>query len=103
MQQTNQNIGMIPRFPAMQDQREEVSEKGEDMDKLQELERRIDEYQEQTLAAEKAAFNQLKVYPQPTEPLTAQEILRREMFRHHTRVLLLNQVKEWIAELQEME
>ena len=69
------------------------------MDKLSELKKRIDQYLEHTLAAEKTALEKLQTYPKPKEELTPVDILKREMLRHHTRSLILNEVKEWIDDL----
>lgn len=70
------------------------------MDRLFELEQRIDEYRKHARTAEEAALQKLKEYPPYNEPLTEVYVLRRELLRHHTRVLLLDELKEWIAELQ---
>jgi hypothetical protein len=70
------------------------------MDRLFELEQRIDEYRKHARTAEDAALQKLKEYPPYNRPLTEVDVMRRELLRHHTRVLLLDELKEWIAELQ---
>lgn len=70
------------------------------MDKLTELEQRINEYRRHAFAAEKAALQKLATYPPFDRPLSESEVLRRELFRHHTRTLLLDEIKQWIAELR---
>ena len=35
-------------------------------------------------------------------PFSAVDVLRRELFRHHTRTLLLNELQQWIGELKGM-
>jgi hypothetical protein len=72
------------------------------MDKLSELEQRIKEYKQQSLKAEKIALQKLTKYPPYNRPLSAVDVLRRELFRHHTRTLLLNELQQWIAELKGM-
>ena len=72
------------------------------MDKLSELEQRIEEYKQQSLKAEKIALQKLTTYPPYNKPLSAVDVLRRELFRHHTRTLLLNELQQWIAELKGM-
>ena len=72
------------------------------MDKLSELEQRIEEYKQQSLRAEKIALQKLTTYPPYNKPLSAVDVLRRELFRHHTRILLLNELQQWIAELKGM-
>ena len=72
------------------------------MDKLSELEQRIEEYKQQSLKAEKIALQKLTKYPPYNRPLSAVDVLRRELLRHHTRTLLLNELRQWIAELKGM-
>lgn len=69
-------------------------------DKLAELEKRIDEYLQHSLDAEKVALEKLSEYPQQKESSSPVEILRRERLRHHTQSLLLKEIKEWIHELK---
>ena len=69
-------------------------------DKLAKLEKRIDEYLEHSLDAEKVALDKLSEYPQHEESSSPVEILRRERLRHHTQSLLLKEIKEWIHELK---
>ena len=69
------------------------------MDKLVELEDRIKEYRQHCMNAEKTAMEKLKGYPRQ-EALSPVEVLRRELLRHHTRVLLLDEINEWIEELK---
>jgi hypothetical protein len=75
---------------------------GKIMDKLSELEQRIEEYKQQSLKAEKIALQKLTKYPPYNRPLSAVDVLRRELLRHHTRTLLLNELQQWIAELKGM-
>lgn len=72
------------------------------MDALSELEQRIDEYRKHALNAEKVALRKLSLYPPFNRPLSEVEVLRRELLRHHTRTLLLDELKQWIAELRGM-
>lgn len=72
------------------------------MDKLSELEQRIEEYKQQSLKAEKIALQKLTKYPPYNRPLSAVDVLRRELLRHHTRTLLLNELRQWITELKGM-
>jgi hypothetical protein len=69
-------------------------------DKLDELEKRIDKYMQQSLEAERVALEKLATYPESEEPLSPVEVLKRERFRHHTRSLLLKEIKDWIHELE---
>jgi hypothetical protein len=69
-------------------------------DKLDELEKRIDKYMQQSLEAERIALEKLESYPQSTEPSSPVEVLKRERLRHHTQSLLLKEIKEWIHELK---
>jgi hypothetical protein len=75
---------------------------GEIMDKLSELEQRLEEYRKHSFKAEQTALQKLAIYPPFSRPLTAVDILRRELLRHHTRTLLLDEMKQWIAELRGM-
>ncbi len=70
------------------------------VDKLAELEKRINEYMHQSLEAEKVALKKLESYPPSTEPSSPVEVLKRERLRHHTRSLLLKEIKDWIHELK---
>ena len=70
------------------------------MDKIYELEQRLKEYKQQSKRAEEAAMKQLRSYPERTSALTADEVLRRELLRHHTRLILLDEIEEWIDELK---
>lgn len=70
------------------------------MDKITELEQRIDEYRQHSLMAEKIALQKLRNYAKPEGTPAPSEVLRRELLRHHTRTLLLDEVKQWIQELQ---
>lgn len=70
------------------------------MDKIYELEQRLKEYKQQSKRAEEAALKQLLTYPERSGTLTADEVLRRELLRHHTRLLLLDEIEEWIDELR---
>ena len=70
------------------------------MDKIVELEQRLEEYKKHSLNAEKIALQKLKDYPKRDDPLSPIEVLRRELLRHHTRTLLLNEIKQWIEELK---
>jgi hypothetical protein len=69
------------------------------MDKLVELEDRIKEYRQHCMNAEKTAVEKLKGYPRQTA-LSPIEVLRRELLRHHTRVLLLDEIAQWIEEIK---
>lgn len=70
------------------------------MNKIHELEQRIDEFRKHSLAAEQVALQKLQTYPRHNENLSPAEVLRRELLRHHTRTVLLNEVKQWIQELK---
>jgi hypothetical protein len=70
------------------------------MDRLFELEERIDEYRKHAHSAEEAALQKLKEFPPFDKPLSEVEVLRRELLRHHTRVLLLDELTQWITELK---
>ncbi len=72
------------------------------MDKLSELEQRLEEYRKHSFKAEQMALQKLALYPPFNRPLTAVDILRRELLRHHTRTLLLDEMKQWILELRGM-
>ena len=72
------------------------------MDQLAELEHHIEEYKQQSLKAEKIALQKLTKYPPYNRPLSAVDVLRRELFRHHTRTLLLNELQQWITDLKGM-
>lgn len=72
------------------------------MDKLSELEQRLEEYKKHSFKAEQTALRKLALYPPFNRPLTAVDILRRELLRHHTRTLLLEEMKQWILELKGM-
>lgn len=72
------------------------------MDKLSELEQRLEEYRRHSFKAEQTALRKLAIYPPFNRPLTAVDILRRELLRHHTRTLLLDEMKQWILELRGM-
>jgi hypothetical protein len=72
------------------------------MDKLSELEQRLEEYRKHSFKAEQTALRKLAIYPPFNRPLTAVDILRRELLRHHTRTLLLDEMKQWILELRGM-
>lgn len=72
------------------------------MNRLVELKQRIDEYKQHSLKAETTARDKLRRYPQATTPLSPAEVLRREVLRHHTRTLLLNEILDWIGELEGM-
>jgi len=69
-------------------------------EKLTALERRIDDYMQQCLDAEKIALQKLSLYPQSQEPLLPVDVLRRERWRHHTRSLMLKEIQGWIRELR---
>ena len=70
------------------------------MDKISELEQRLEEYKQHSLNAEKMALKKLRAYPEYDGTLTPNEVLRRELLRHHTRTLLLDEIKQWIEELK---
>ncbi len=70
------------------------------MDKISELEQRIDEYRKHSIVAEKVALRKLQSLPRNEEKMGPNEVLRRELFRHHTRTLLLDELKLWIEELK---
>ena len=70
------------------------------MDKIAELEQRLKEYQKHTRNAEQKALEILHTYPRRGEPLSPVEVLRRELLRHHTRILLLDEIMGWIDELK---
>ena len=70
------------------------------MDRLDELEQRIDEYRRHSQTAEDVALQKLQQYPQSNGELSPVEVLRRELLRHHTRTLLLDEIKQWIEELK---
>ncbi len=72
------------------------------MDKIAELEQRLNEYKRQSQIAEDVALKKLQQYPQGKKELSPVEVLRRELLRHHTRTLLLNEIKQWIEELKGM-
>ena len=72
------------------------------MDKLSELEQRLEEYKKHSFKAEQMALQKLALYPPFNRPLTAVDILRRELLRHHTRTLLLDEMNQWILELKGM-
>lgn len=70
------------------------------MDKIIELEQRIDEYRKHSLTAEQVALQKLQTFPRHNQALSPAEVLRRELLRHHTRTLLLDEVIQWIQELK---
>lgn len=70
------------------------------MDKITELEQRIDEYRKHSVVAEKVALRKLESLPRYQQEMNPQEVLRRELLRHHTRTLLLDEIKLWIEELK---
>lgn len=71
------------------------------MDRLFELEQRLDEYRKHSVTAKEAALQKLKEYPPFNDKgLSPADILRRELHRHSTRLVLLDEVKEWITELK---
>ena len=72
------------------------------MDKISELEQRLKEYQQHSGNAKAMALEKLKTYPQRSDPLSPVEVLRRELLRHHTRLVLLDEIAEWIEELKGM-
>jgi len=72
------------------------------MDKLSELEQRLDEYKKHSCKAEQMALQKLALYPPFNRTMTAADVLRRELLRHHTRTLLLDEMKQWILELKGM-
>ena len=72
------------------------------MDKLEELKQRLQEYMQHSREAEKAALKKIHGYPERKVELTEADVLRRELLRHHTRILLLDEIQEWINELQGM-
>ena len=72
------------------------------MDKLLELEQRLEEYKKHSSRAEQLALQKLAMYPPFNRPLAAVDVLRRELLRHHTRMLLLDEIAEWISELKGM-
>lgn len=72
------------------------------MDKLAELEQRIEEFKKHSVKAEKTALQKLAMYPPFNRPLTAVDVLRRELLRHHTRTILLDEIMQWISELRGM-
>ncbi|PID57378.1 hypothetical protein CSB45_07585 [candidate division KSB3 bacterium] len=72
------------------------------MDKLRELEKRIQEYVQHAKEAENAALEKIREYPERKIEMTEADVLRRELLRHHTRILLLDEIQEWIDELQGM-
>ncbi len=69
------------------------------MDKIEELEQRLKEYEHHAKNAEQKALEILRTYPE-RHPLSPNEVLRRELLRHHTRILLLDEIREWIDELK---
>ena len=72
------------------------------MNKLSELEQRLEEYKKHSSKAEQLALQKLAMYPPFNRPLAAVDVLRRELLRHHTRTLLLDEIGEWISELKGM-
>ncbi len=70
------------------------------MDKITELEQRLDEYRKHSAVAEKVALKKLQSLPGAKHEMSSEEILRRELLRHHTRTLLLDEIKVWIEELK---
>ena len=72
------------------------------MDRIAELEERIEEYRRHSQVAEDVALKKLRQYPKNNGSLSPVEVLRRELLRHHTRTLLLNEIKQWIEELRGM-
>ena len=70
------------------------------MDKIVELEQRLKEYQQHSRNAEQKALEILRTYPKRGESLSPVEVLRRELLRHHTRILLLDEIMGWIEELK---
>ena len=70
------------------------------MDKIHELEERLKEYEQQARNAEKIALQKLQTLPEYGRNLSPKDVLRRELLRHHTRTLLLDEIKEWIDELK---
>ena len=72
------------------------------MDKLKELEQRIQEYAQHSKEAEQAALEKIREYPERKVELTEADVLRRELLRHHTRILLLDEIQEWVDELKGM-
>ena len=69
-------------------------------DALTELEKRLDDYLQGSIGAEKIALEKLEAYPQQESP-SPLEILRRERLRHRTQTLLLKEIKGWLHELTE--
>jgi hypothetical protein len=72
------------------------------MDKLDELEQRVDEFRKHSVKAELTALQKLAIYPPFDRPLTGVDVLRRELLRHHTRTVMLDEIKQWITELRGM-
>lgn len=72
------------------------------MDTLDELEQRLDEFRKHSAKAEHTALQKLAKYPPFDRPLTAVDVLRRELLRHHTRTVMIDEIKQWIAELRGM-
>jgi hypothetical protein len=72
------------------------------MDKLKELEQRVQEYVQHSREAEKAALEKIREYPERKVEMTEADVLRRELLRHHTLILLLDEMQEWIDELKGM-
>ncbi|GAK50312.1 hypothetical protein U14_01540 [Candidatus Moduliflexus flocculans] len=70
------------------------------MNKIDELEQRLKEYAQQSRRAEEVALEALRAYPERPQHLMPNDVLRREVFRHHTRTLLIDEIKEWIDELK---
>jgi hypothetical protein len=72
------------------------------MNTLDELIQRVDEYRTHSAKAEQMALQKLALYPPFDRPLTAIDVLRRELLRHHTRTVMLDEMRQWITELQGM-
>ena len=70
------------------------------MNKIDELEQRLREYAQQAHRAEEVALESLRSYPERSQQVMPNDILRRELLRHHTRTMLIDEIKEWIDELK---
>ncbi len=70
------------------------------MDKMDELEQRLRDYAQQARRAEEVALESLRAYPERSQQVMPNDVLRRELLRHHTRTLLIDEIKEWIDELK---
>jgi len=70
------------------------------MNKIDELEQRLKEYAQQSRRAEEVALDALRAYPERPQQVMPNDVLRREVLRHHTRTLLIDEIKEWIDELK---